>query len=152
MRSVEEWKGKTYDAAIPPRVRVRVFDRHGGICHLSGRRIRAGEAWDCDHIIALANGGEHRENNLAPALKAAHREKTKADVAEKAIVYRKRAKHIGVELRSGPKIQSRGFAKRPPQRTASRPISKHITKRRDGLPSTQGSDETKFRTIFIEPG
>jgi 5-methylcytosine-specific restriction endonuclease McrA len=74
-----------------------VFDRFGGRCHLSGRFIRAGEAWDCDHIIALANGGEHRESNLAPALKAPHREKTKADVAEKADVYRKRAKHLGIK-------------------------------------------------------
>lgn len=97
MRSTDEWIGKHDDQAIPPRVRVRVFDNHGGICHLSGRRIRAGEAWDCDHIIALANGGQHRESNLAPALKAAHREKTKADVAEKAAVYRKRAKHLGVK-------------------------------------------------------
>ena len=96
-REVPEWKGKTDDAAIPPRVRVRVFDRFGGRCHLSGRLIRAGEAWDCDHIIALANGGEHRESNLAPALKAPHREKTKADVAEKADVYRKRAKHLGIK-------------------------------------------------------
>lgn len=101
-RSTPEWIGKTHDAAIPPRVRVRVFDRHGGTCHLSGRRIRAGEAWDCDHIIALANGGEHRENNLAPALKAPHREKTRADVAEKAVVYRKRAKHLGVMPKSRP--------------------------------------------------
>jgi 5-methylcytosine-specific restriction protein A len=121
MRSTPEWIGKTDDAAIPPRVRVRVFDRHNGCCHLSGRRIRAGEAWDCDHIIALANGGEHREGNLAPALKAAHREKTKADVAEKALVYRKRAKHIGA-FAPKQKIRSGGFPKREPQRTASRPI------------------------------
>lgn len=101
-RSVEEWIGKTDDAAIPPRVRVRVFDRNGGVCHLSGRRIRAGEAWDCDHIVALANGGLHRESNLAPALKAPHREKTKADVAEKSRVYRVRAKHLGLAPKSRP--------------------------------------------------
>lgn len=95
-RAVPEWIGKTDDAAIPPRVRVRVFDRHGGRCHLTGRRIRAGEAWDCEHVVALANGGQHRETNLAPALKAPHREKTAADVAEKANVYRKRAKHLGI--------------------------------------------------------
>lgn len=96
MRSTAEWIGKTDDAAIPPRVRVRVFDRHGGRCHLTGRRIRAGEAWDCDHVVALANGGEHRESNLAPALRAPHRLKTAIDVAEKANVYRKRAKHLGI--------------------------------------------------------
>lgn len=96
-RELPEWIAKHDDQAIPPRVRVRVFDRHDGRCHLTDRRIRAGEAWDCDHVIALVNGGEHRESNLAPALKAAHREKTAADVAEKAGVYRKRAKHLGIK-------------------------------------------------------
>jgi 5-methylcytosine-specific restriction enzyme A len=74
-----------------------VFDRHNGVCHLSGRRIRPGEAWDCDHVVALVNGGEHREGNLAPALKAAHAVKTKADVAEKSITARKRTKHLGIK-------------------------------------------------------
>lgn len=96
-RTPPEWIGKSDDAAIPPRVRVRVFDRHGGRCHLTGRRIRAGEAWDCDHVVALVNGGQHRESNLAPALKAPHRAKTAADVAEKASVYRKRTKHLGIK-------------------------------------------------------
>jgi len=96
-RSVPEWISKHDNQAIPPRVRVRVFDRNGGRCHLTGRRIRAGEAWDCDHVVALANGGEHRESNLAPALKAPHREKTKADVAEKSLTARKRKKHLGIK-------------------------------------------------------
>lgn len=95
-RSTEEWVAKSDDTAIPPRVKVRVFERHGGRCHISGRLIRAGEAWDCDHIVALCNGGEHRENNLAPALTAPHREKSRADVAQKATTYRKRAKHLGI--------------------------------------------------------
>lgn len=123
MRSVPEWIGKTDDAAIPPRVRVRVFERHGGVCHLSGRRIGAGEVWDCDHVIALANGGSHRESNLAPALRDKHQEKTKADVAEKSRVYRKRAKHLGV-FAPRKKIQSAGFRPAKPQRTASRPLER----------------------------
>lgn len=97
MRSTPEWIAKHDDQAIPTRVRVRVFDRHGGRCHISGRRIRAGEAWDCDHIVALVNGGEHRESNFAPALTEFHRAKTREDVAEKSRVYRKRAKHLGVK-------------------------------------------------------
>jgi 5-methylcytosine-specific restriction endonuclease McrA len=95
-RSTNEWIGKHDDAAIPPRVRLRVFERHAGICHISRRRIRAGEPWDCDHIVALCNGGEHRESNLAPALKALHKAKTAADIAEKSRVYRKRAAHLGI--------------------------------------------------------
>jgi 5-methylcytosine-specific restriction endonuclease McrA len=96
-RSVDEWIGKTNDSPIPHRVRVRVFERHNGVCHLSGRTIRAGEAWDCDHIIALANGGRHAESNLAPALRDKHKLKTAQDVREKSIVYRKKAKNLGLK-------------------------------------------------------
>lgn len=97
MRSVPEWVGKTDDDPIPPRVRLRVFDRFDGFCHLSGRKIRAGEPWDCDHRIALANGGEHRESNLVPVLKEPHRLKTKEDVAEKSRVAKRRKSFLGIK-------------------------------------------------------
>jgi 5-methylcytosine-specific restriction enzyme A len=96
-RELPEWIGKTDDAAIPRRVRLRVFERMGGICHLSGRKINAGEPWDMDHIVALVNGGSHRESNLAPALRDKHREKTAQDVAEKSVTARKRTKHLGIK-------------------------------------------------------
>lgn len=96
MREVPEWKGKSDDSAIPPRVRLRVFSRHNGICHLSGRRIQAGDAWDLDHVVALANGGTHSELNLRPALRGKHREKTALDVAEKAKNDRVRKRHLGI--------------------------------------------------------
>jgi 5-methylcytosine-specific restriction protein A len=67
-RAVELWVGKNDDQAIPPRVRLRVFERYGGVCQISGRKIRAGEAWQCDHRIALVNGGRHEEANLQPVL------------------------------------------------------------------------------------
>lgn len=95
-RAVPEWIGSSPDAKVPPHVRLRVFDAHKGRCHISGRRIEAGEAWELDHIVALVNGGEHRESNLAPALKDKHREKTAADVAEKSKVARMRMKHLGL--------------------------------------------------------
>lgn len=99
-RSTEEWIGATDDAKVPPRVRLRVFEAHGGICHLSGRKIRAGEPWDLDHVKALINGGQHRESNLAPALRDKHREKTAKDVAEKKVTTRQRQKHLGIKPRS----------------------------------------------------
>lgn len=105
-RSTDEWIGATDDTPIPPRVRLRVFERDGGRCHISGRKIQAGEAWDCDHVVALINGGENRESNLAPALRDKHREKTAFDVAEKAKVARIRAKHLGIA-----KPKTRGFDK-----------------------------------------
>jgi len=108
-RSVDEWIGKTDDTPIPPRVRLRVFEAHGGKCYLSGRKILAGEPWQVDHVIALINGGENRESNLAPILTAKHKEKTRDDVAEKSKVARIRAKHLGVYPKAKRKIQSRGF-------------------------------------------
>jgi 5-methylcytosine-specific restriction endonuclease McrA len=95
-RSTDEWIGASPEAKIPPRVRARVFDRHHGICHISKRRIQAGESWECEHIVALCNGGEHRETNLAPALREPHKIKTKADVREKSKVARIRARHLGI--------------------------------------------------------
>lgn len=111
-RSTDEWIGKTDDSAVPPRVRVRRFDAFGGICYLSGRKIRAGEKWELHHIIALINGGQHRESNLAPVLADAHKKQTRLDVAEKKLFARKRAKHIGA-TRPKKKIQSRGFRQQP---------------------------------------
>lgn len=108
-RSVDEWIGKNDDAMPPPRVRLRIFDAHGGVCHISKRKIRAGELWDLDHVIALCNGGENRESNLAPALRDKHREKTADDVKQRAKDDRVRAKHLGTYK---PKYPFRG-GKRP---------------------------------------
>jgi 5-methylcytosine-specific restriction protein A len=123
-RTVKEWIGKTPDSRPPDRVRVRVFDRYEGKCHWSGIKIRPGDLWDLDHVVALINGGENRENNLAPILKGKpHKEKTAQDVAEKSKVYKKRASHLG--LKSGrSKIQSAGFGRAPPQKKASTPVQK----------------------------
>lgn len=96
-RATDEWIATHDDQAVPPRVRLRVFERDGGRCHIAKRKIRAGEPWDLDHIKALCNGGEHRESNLAPALRDKHREKTAEDVAEKSRVQRKRVKHLGLK-------------------------------------------------------
>lgn len=95
-RTVPEWIGATDDAKIPARVRLRVFERFDGVCQITGRKIRPGDEWDCDHVLALINGGEHRESNLQPALKDAHREKTAEDVKQKARDARVRKKHLGL--------------------------------------------------------
>ena len=96
-RATPEWIGATDDTAILPRVRLRVFDTHGGICHITNRNITPADDWDCDHVTALCNGGENRESNLAPAIRAAHREKTAEDVAIKARDRRIRQKHLGIK-------------------------------------------------------
>ena len=116
MRSVDEWIGKNDDAAIPPRVRLRVFEKFGGICQLSNRKIMAGEAWDLDHIKALWRGGEHRESNLHPVLKQPHREKSAEEQSIQAKCDRIRKKHLGIYPKSKAKIKSRGFS-------SSRPVN-----------------------------
>ncbi|WP_040677950.1 HNH endonuclease [Rhizobium mesoamericanum] len=88
MRSVEEWIGRTDDQKVPDRVRIRVLDRYDHKCYLTGQPIRPGDAWEIEHIQALILGGEHRENNLAPALAAAHKVKTAAEMKVKAKIAR----------------------------------------------------------------
>lgn len=111
-RSVPEWIGATPDTPIPPRVRLRVFEAYGGVCYLSKRKIRAGDKWEAEHVIALANGGENRERNLAPALVEPHKAKTANDVAIKAKTDRIRKKHLGIAPAPTRKLQGRGFKKR----------------------------------------
>ncbi len=108
-RARPEWIGSTPDARIPKAVRLRVFEAYGGRCHLSGLLIKAGDAWDIDHIVALCNGGEHRESNLAPALHDNHVEKTAEDIDERGKTERMRLKHIGQWPRSRTPLRSRSF-------------------------------------------
>lgn len=96
-RAVPEWIASHPDQKVPPRVRVRVFERYEGRCYRTGRKIMPGDAWELEHPIALCNGGEHRESNLAPILAGKpHRKKTAEDVAEKSKVHRIRARHLGI--------------------------------------------------------
>ncbi len=97
MRSVPEWVGKTDDSKVPGSVRVRVFEKYEGRCYLSGIKIESGMDWDLEHILALCNGGEHRESNFAPALVAPHKDKTRADRRLKAKNDRVRKKHLGIK-------------------------------------------------------
>lgn len=95
-RSVPEWFGATPDTPVPPRVRLRTFDRKDGRCGICGRKIAAGEAWTCEHVVALVNGGENRELNLGVTCSWCLPKKNAADVAEKAKVDSVRKKHLGL--------------------------------------------------------
>ena len=99
-REVSEWVGKSDDHRAPPRVHLRLFLKADGRCQCGcGIKIAPGDQWQLDHIVALINGGENREGNLQPLLTEHHRAKTRQDIAEKALTYRKRAKHIGIKKR-----------------------------------------------------
>ena len=111
----DRWRGKTDDTKAPPRVCLRIFLRHDGRCSCCNRRIGPTEQWQLDHIVALINGGENRETNLQPLLTEHHRTKTRKDIAEKALSYRKRVKHLGIKRaksRPMPGSKASGIRKR----------------------------------------
>lgn len=109
-RSVKPWSGKTDDTQVPLRVRQRIFDAHGGTCHICKLPIKVGESWQADHVKALINGGTNSEANLAPAHGHCHVGKSALDLKEKAKVAKVRQKHIGAirpkqSIRSAPKAE-----------------------------------------------
>ena len=56
-----------------------LFLERGGKCGICGRKVRSGERWDWDHILALSNGGQNDRDNLQIACGICHASKTKAD-------------------------------------------------------------------------
>lgn len=121
-RSTPEWIGKTDDSMPPPRVLLRIFDRHNGTCHVCQRKIAAGEPWTPDHVIALVNGGKNAESNLAPVHReVCHPDKTKQDVKTKAKVARTRKKHVGITCPQG-KLKSAPFHRPDKPERVSKPM------------------------------
>lgn len=114
-RSVKEWKGKTDDSPVPDRVRLRVLKKFNECCAKCERKIASGVKWICDHIVALINGGENREQNLQPLCTWCEPDKTAADVAVKSKTYDLRRKSfLPREAKSRPMPGSRasGIRKR----------------------------------------
>ena len=91
------WVGKTDNSAIPPRVKIRVFLLANGKCQNCKRFIAGKLTAEYDHVTALINGGANCEENLQLLCCECHGQKTKADVAEKSVTARVRAKHIGLK-------------------------------------------------------
>jgi len=112
-RSVDIWRGTTDDAAIPPRVKLRIWNREGGRCSITGRKIMPGEPFDYEHRVALCNGGSHDEMNIVLVLRGkVHQAKTARDVAIKAKTDRMAKKHLGIWPRSPTPMRSRNTFKR----------------------------------------
>lgn len=79
--------------------RADLFMTHEGLCHICGCKIGIGEAWDLEHVIPLALGGDDDEANCRPAHVACHKSKTADDKAQIAKANRVRAKHLGAKER-----------------------------------------------------
>lgn len=96
-RSTETWVATHDDQSIPPRVRLRVFEREQGRCHRCRRKLGPSDRWSIEHMIALANGGRHAEDNMAISCAWCKPLKDAEDVAIKAKGARIRARHVGVK-------------------------------------------------------
>jgi 5-methylcytosine-specific restriction endonuclease McrA len=94
-RLTEEWIGKNDNEPIPPRVKLRIFEKFDGTCCHCHRSIRGKLLPRYDHILALINGGENRESNGQLLCHECHDLKTKSDVREKSVIYNKRIKRMG---------------------------------------------------------
>ncbi|WP_024338010.1 HNH endonuclease [Bradyrhizobium japonicum] len=105
-------------------VKRQALKRAAGQCEAEGCGALFGVKFHFDHVIADGLGGEPTLENCAVLCHVCHGEKTrKHDVPRIAKMKRIRDKHSGITAPRG-KIQSRGFAKAPPQRKASAPIEK----------------------------
>lgn len=100
-RAVKEWWGKTDNTQCPPRVKRRILERENWLCYKTKVDLRHGAKFQFDHIVAIINGGENRESNIAPLLDIPHKEKTRQDVAEKSKVAAMVTHHYGLENKSG---------------------------------------------------
>ena len=98
MRSVPEWIGKTDDAKVPARVRLRIWEKYGGVCQCGCSQKIIGK-WDLDHSTALANGGLHQESNLRPLLYEHHKRKTKDDAAIASYNRKRRMANANIKRR-----------------------------------------------------
>lgn len=82
------------------RRKLAVFEAHAGRCHICGGKIDGTrEAWELEHIIPIAMGGEDDETNAAPAHASCHKGKTATDKAQIAKANRVRAKHNGAKAK-----------------------------------------------------
>ncbi|MBS0219176.1 MAG: HNH endonuclease [Proteobacteria bacterium] len=81
--------------SLSPMKRLKVFEAAGGVCHLCGQRIQAGQKWDVEHRIPLALGGPDDEANMSPSHKACHVLKSVDDFARISKAKRQKIKHFG---------------------------------------------------------
>ena len=106
------------------QVKLEALRRAAGKCEAVACGALFGVKFHFDHDIADGLGGEPTLENCAVLCHACHDEKTrKHDVPLIAKVKRITDKHNGIRS-ARQKIQSAGFRKAAPQRTASRPIER----------------------------
>lgn len=104
--------GTTKRKPMTPRMRLKVWENHKGICKLCDCKIDGvRERWIVEHIIPLALGGKDEPENMAPAHEACALAKTfgkSGDIAKAAKAKRMKSKHIGLKKSKNPLPGSKG--------------------------------------------
>lgn len=98
-RSIPEWIGKTPDTPIPPRVKLRIWDRDKGLCQICGNRPFP--IAEYDHKDRIKDGGEHRESNIRLVCQPCHKRKSASERKVGKKVDRTRKKHMGISKPKG---------------------------------------------------
>ncbi len=122
-RTVAEWIGRN-DNAMPPRsVFDRLWELQGGKDAITGMPFTSKDKVIRDHIVPLKDGGKNVESNLQLITEATHKTKTASEATARGKERRIHERDRGY-VRKQSSFQSRGFEKRPPQHSATRPIRK----------------------------
>lgn len=132
MPLVREDIGTTKRLRMTDTRALRAWENTKGVCVTCGLKINGTkERWFVEHIRALELGGKDEDSNLGPA----HFDSCKAikDADDHARAAKaKRNKRAELGIRQPSRLQSRGFDKSPPQRSASRFVAKLLPPRRLG--------------------
>ena len=98
--------GTTKRKNMTPRMRLKVWEAHKGICVLCNGKIDGvRERWVAEHIIPLSLGGADDESNMAPAHEGCALAKTfgkSGDIAKAAKAKRVKSKHLGIKKSKNP--------------------------------------------------
>jgi 5-methylcytosine-specific restriction protein A len=100
MRTRPEWIGRTDDSMPTEACKLRILDRQGWKCAITGVAFRDGIKAEFDHKTALWLGGENREDNLQAITVAAHKAKTQTEATVRSKVNANRIKSVGAKKKS----------------------------------------------------
>jgi len=122
--------GTTRRRSMTPTRVLKIWEAHKGQCVTCGGQIDGTrDKWFVEHIRALELGGADADANCGPAHLSCKAGKDADDHHRAAKA--KRAKRSTLGIRPPSKLQGAGFRPAPPQRSATRPLSKPPVARRD---------------------
>lgn len=79
--------------AMTAQRRAKIFELSAGRCYRCGRKLGPADDWDCEHVIALENGGTDADDNIRVCCDWCHKDKTADDHEQAGHGRRMAAKH-----------------------------------------------------------